>query len=1132
MTTQKAATKKANHEEGAQKDSATGRNVLTMKNRDSQLLRRWWIWSGAVAAVVLMNSAISWSQDANSDAKTADAPAAAAKADEKPDTAAADAKPAESPAAPATGEADAKPADAAPGATAPGTVSEAPASAAGAGEARSEASSPMPAGKSQESLVDKAAKAAGANPADVKKSGFSPLVIFLILVALFVLPILIGNYLAQLWRMPDHAWKFALTLGVLAGSIVVVTLGQFKFGPDLAGGITLVYELQDAPTVVANQNSQQGSKSAAGEQVIKSGGRELTMDKLIGGLKKRLDPDGTKEISIRPYGSGAVEIIIPEVSEDEMDFVKDKITKLGQLEFRITADADITKDKPIIEQALLLKPNEKLVMQGDEAIAKWVPYDTTEFGMPGSPNDPMVKRMAGDTPEALVLIDPYTVTGDDLASTSKGIDQRTGGPAVHFTFKSAGSSKFERLTGSNLPNEATRNKQRRLGILLDNRLVNAPNIESRISGSGQISGGSMTDREVELTVQVLDAGSLPAALNKTPISQEIISPTLGGETVEQGKRAIIASLAGVILFMVVYYRFAGMIACIALVLNLLMVLALMVLIKAALTLPGIAGLALSVGMSVDTNVLIYERIREELASGAALRMAIRNGFDRAMSAIIDTHLTTIISGIVLFYVGTDQVKGFAVTLILGIVTNLFTAFFCTRLMFDVAERLGMIKNLKMMHIFTNPHFDFLKFRWVALGLSWALIAIGMVAVYMRGSQLLDIDFTGGSSVTFTLNDKDKTDLSSVRKALDKTDLRDKNLLIVGLGKAGTAYTVDTSEQSVDIVKDVLIKEFGDKLKKYTVDVKEIKPVNDAEFTGVETTVAVNTGPEYHSEQGISHDALREQINDALQQKGVTGAGITLTNPKYNPGSSARLTEWTVRLTGVDEAGAKAALEQLESKLEGTPLFPMANTIGGRVSSDMQFQAFLAVAISLVAMIIYLWFRFQKPTYGLAAGIALIHDVLMTIGMIALSYYIVNAAPGLAAALKIDAFQINLTIVAALLTIIGYSVNDTIVTFDRLREIKGKSPKLTANMVNEAVNQTLGRTILTVFTVFIVVVILYFYGGDGLHSFAFAFLVGVVVGTYSSIYVASPALLWLSGVSAKTTQPESPAPSTRGMQPVS
>jgi SecD/SecF fusion protein len=404
----------------------------------------------------------------------------------------------------------------------------------------------------------------------------------------------------------------------------------------------------------------------------------------------------------------------------------------------------------------------------------------------------------------------------------------------------------------------------------------------------------------------------------------------------------------------------------------------------------------------------------------------------------------------------------------------------------------------------------------------------MVAVYMRGSQLLDIDFTGGSSVTFTLNDKDAMSLADIRDSLEKTELSDKNLLIVELGETGTTFTVDTSEQSVDKVKGVLTNEFGEKLKKYTVEVKDLKPVSDANFNGTEANLAVNAGAAYKGEEGISHDALHDHIAAELAKRARANAQVTLANPEYRVGSGARYSDWNVRIASVDEPTARGLYETLESRLEKTPLFPLANTIGGRVSSNMQFSAFLAIGISLIAMILYLWFRFQKPSYGIAAGIALIHDVLMTVGMIALSYYIVNAVPTLAAFLKIDAFQINLTIVAALLTIIGYSVNDTVVTFDRLREIKGKSPQITAKMVNDSVNQTLGRTILTVFTVFIVVVILYIWGGEGLHSFAFSFLVGVVVGTYSSIYVASPMLLWLSGVSAAPA--EAPATTARNMQP--
>jgi SecD/SecF fusion protein len=319
------------------------------------------------------------------------------------------------------------------------------------------------------------------------------------------------------------------------------------------------------------------------------------------------------------------------------------------------------------------------------------------------------------------------------------------------------------------------------------------------------------------------------------------------------------------------------------------------------------------------------------------------------------------------------------------------------------------------------------------------------------------------------------------------------------------------------------------LKKYAFEYTDIKPIKEADFAGTEAKLRVNADPSYKEESGVAHDALRDQIIGTLAKKGHTGIQPILTNPDYKRGSNLRFKEWTVRIAGLDEPPAREVLDDLQNTMRKAPIFPLASTIGGRVSGDMQIKALEAIVISLVAMILYLWLRFAKPAYGIAAGVALIHDVLITIGALAISEYIVQAVPTLASALRIDAFQINLTIVAALLTIIGFSVNDTIVTFDRLREIKGKSPNLTAKMVNDAVNQTLSRTILTVFTVFIVVVILYFFGGEGVHSFAFAFLVGIVTGTYSSVYVASPVVLWLSGVSAAPIK-EVPPQNVRGMQP--
>ncbi len=1087
--------------EGVPKRSLRLRNEFKiMSDSGRKSLRMWFVWSLVATGAMLLPARSVWSQEEPPEAPPASTKAESdAKIDAAPSDQRTDAVPAVSDAPPADGKSKAE-------------ADEGTAVAEQDDDVPSRESS-LPPGATEPSIASEALKAAGAAP-DAESAGLSAFVIAILLLALFIVPVLAGNYLARVWKMPDHGWKISLVLGTLAASIFIISFGEFKFGPDLAGGITLVYELADAPSDSAAGRMATRSSNGDGGQ-IRSGGREFSVAELIGALKKRLDPDGTKEITIREYGP-AIEIIIPQTGPDEMEFVKRRITDLGQLEFRITADPARVEDRPRIERARQLPPSQKALMAGDVKEAEWVAFDVDAFG-PVDDDAGIVKRMAGDTPEALVLMDPWNVTGAYLTSATKGLDDR-GGPAVHFAFDREGARRFRQLTSQNRPNQAT-GAFRLLGIILDKTLISAPRINETISDRGIISGGTMTEKEVEHIVEILNAGSLPAALNKTPISEEIISPTLGKVTVEKGKTAIVVSTVAVVLFMLVYYRFAGIVACLALTFNLLLVLALMVLIEAAFTLPGLAGLVLTIGMAVDANVLIYERLREELRSGAALRMAIRNGFSRAMTAIIDSNVTTIITGIVLFYLGTDQVKGFAVTLILGLLTSMFTAIFFARLVFDVAERRGWITNLRMMKLLSQPNYDFLRVRWAAIGASLVLLAIGMAAVYSRSSQLLDIDFTGGSSVTFTLSEP--MPISKVQAALDDTKLSDKNLLVVARGTSDTRYTVDTSERSVEDVKAVLAKTFGDNLMRNSLEFSDVKRYAEGGFTGSEAKLVINRGRAYADEDGMSHDTLRQWLQRTLAEAGHEGVQPTLSNPNYRTGSGARFKEWTVRFVGVDPDATRAALEQLQAEMRSTPLFPMANQIGGRVSETMQSNALIAVFASLVSVVIYLWLRFQKVSYGLAAAIAVAHDVLVTIGVIALSAYVVKAVPSLAAALQLEAFQISLTIVAALLTIIGYSLNDTIVTFDRLREIKGKSPQLTPKMVNESVNQCLSRTILTALTVFMVVMILYFFGGEGIHSFAFAFLVGVIAGTYSTVYIAAPVLLWLSGASTATTATESP-----------
>ena len=957
----------------------------------------------------------------------------------------------------------------------------------------------------EEATEGTAEAAEEAAPAEQAGGSFSTVLTTL---AVLVLPILAGWQLAKQWRLPEHGWKLALIFSSIAIAVLCVSVGEFKGGPDLSGGITLIYELADTTgDAPAQGGGESGGEEAEAEPEAEQSAepkQRVDMPRLIDALKQRVDPTGTKEVSIRSFG-GVIEVIIPKAGPDDLEFVKRRITDLGQLEFRITADPRWNEDRPIIEKALALGPSEKLVMVGDKPRAEWVVYDEREFS---EQDGRLVQRTAGSRKEALVLLDRWNVTGEYLTLAAKGYDD-VGSPAVDFTFNTSGARRFERFTGENLPNQATGQK-RFLGILLDKRLISAPALNSQISGRGQISGGSMKEDEVDFIISILNAGSLPAALNKTPISEETVSPTLGATTIEKGRTAITVSLAAVLVFILFYYRFAGMVACLALAGTLLLVLAAMVVIQAAFTLPGLAGLVLTVGMAVDANVLIFERIREEMKKGAGLRMAIRNGFGRATTTIVDANVTTLIAAVVLYSVGTGPIKGFGVTLFLGIVMSMFTAIFCSRVLFDVAERKRWIKSLSFASVLGETNIDFIGKRHVAMVLSLAVIGAGLFGVFSRGTNLLNIDFTGGTSVTMVLTDDAKAEIGAVREALLETELADKNLLVVERGETNTRYTINSSLEDVGQVEGILSDTFSGKLMTYEVELGDAATYTaEGGATGTTVELSFNKSAGFSENDGVAHDALLERLKRITEAQGATGVLPQLENPDYQPGSSQRFKDWTLRL-GLDEATTLAVAEGLRAELTSEPVFPLANKIGGRVASDMQVKGISAILLSLLGIVGYIWFRFQNVAFGLAAVVALVHDVLVTLGAIALSAWVVSGAGPLAEALQIDAFQISLPILAAFITIIGYSLNDTIVVFDRIREVRGKSPKITAETINKSVNQTLSRTLLTSLTTLIVVVILYLAGGAGIHAFAFALVVGVIVGTYSSIFVASPALLWLTG----------------------
>jgi SecD/SecF fusion protein len=688
------------------------------------------------------------------------------------------------------------------------------------------------------------------------------------------------------------------------------------------------------------------------------------------------------------------------------------------------------------------------------------------------------------------------------------------------------------LTSTNLPDPDT-GVERQLGIVLDNTLLSAPNIQSTITNRGRITG-RFSSEEIDFLINILRAGKLPAALDPEPATQNIIGPSLGQDTIDKGARSIGISLIVVLVFIAIYYRFSGLVACTVLMLNILFTFSLILLIKAPLTLPGLAGLVLTVGMSVDANVLIFERIREELAKGAKLRLAVRQGFERATRTIVDANITTLITAVVLYAIGTDQIRGFATMLILGILMCMFTSIFCARLIFDVVIHRNWVTELKMTQILPKTNFDFLSKRYFAGIISVVLIVVGIGAVVIRGGEILDIDFTGGTSVTIASvesldADKVRAKLSAAAKTMDfgdsTVDIRVTNVQMSEY-EEGNVWKIVTSLEKEEEIKSLVSEAL--KVENYTMTSVRIEDSNsggndDPEGGGSpegdncqeddSTDESTDESASADDEQQViylltfSHPLEKSSLEGnfiaAAEALEMGTPGIAIDPPAGVLEEDHDRIEWVVKI-GLSSDPAGKLMDQVTSQLDDQPNWISANTIGGKVAGKTQETAIAALAASLIGIVIYIWIRFQKIVFGFAAVVALIHDVLITLGAIAISAWLA----GTFGFLLIDEFRISLPVVAAFLTIIGYSLNDTIVVFDRIREVRGRSPDLTSEMVNISINQTLSRTILTSVTTLIVVLILYAIGGEGIHGFAYALIIGVMVGTYSSIFVASPALVMM------------------------
>jgi SecD/SecF fusion protein len=831
------------------------------------------------------------------------------------------------------------------------------------------------------------------------------------------------------------------------------------------------------------------------------------------------------------------------------------------------------------------------------------------------------------------------ITGNYLVNAQVS-DTSLEGPAVDFAFNARGGQLFGMATSANLPQGKEPSMlYSSLAILLDGYIVSAPTINSTITDRGQISGRFPME-EARRLAQILRSGALPATLKPQPVSENTIGPTLGQDTIHKGVTAVGWAFAAVLLFMLVYYRFAGFVACVALLANLLLTVAFMVFVNATFTLPGLAGLVLTLGMAVDANVLIYERLREERERGASLTLALRNGYDRAFPTILDTHLTSIFTAIVLYAVGNDQLKGFGVSLTAGLVISLFTSLYVTRLLFDLWQSRGWLRKLSMFQGLTNflhrHYIDFMRVRYIWFTVTVVLTVIGLAVFLWRGPAGLNIDFVGGTAYGGRL--EKPLDIEQLRALLGEKH-QEERLAVAPGGVHQTAddrwlYTInytDGTTQLVELANDpapggtreereraveqrarvlpdwsveqifpkvrtlnwealqrLLRAEYPTLTEKGKADQLNTIPFGDtdqlvstvAELTGAkpEELRQLISGEEestgnasrFFTVRSTEKEAelVQAAVNRLLWQDGqsllekvvlkdvkVEGTHAALTfnepaSPGYvkqligrefqranvrepnafelhgtGQGSEGRFATMSLDVASqlVDQAKLTAILERAKDTIASRPLPERLENFDAQLAAETSRRAMYAILASWAAILLYLWFRFGSWTFGAAAVLCLIHDLCFTLGAIAFCHYLVRWAPWLATPLGIEDFKIDLPAVAALLTLVGYSVNDTIVVFDRIREVRGKNPALTEKMINDSVNQTLSRTLLASLTVWLVVFVLYAFGGEGVHLFAFVMVVGVIVGTYSSIYIASPLLLMFGEGAPRGARRPAPAP---------
>lgn len=750
----------------------------------------------------------------------------------------------------------------------------------------------------------------------------------------------------------NFKWKVLLIIAVIGGCIWAAYPPQEKIhlGLDLKGGIHLLLRV-DTDKLPEKQ-------------------REGAIDRAVEIIRNRIDQFGVREPSITRQGKEEIVVQLPGLT-DELR-AREIVSQTAHLEFKL-----VSNDDALLRQAIAAanpvkieeKPQDTAESPADQAKSELEKLAASLPAVMPEGHELAVLEEDSRPSESVLLEEKPVLTGEHLESASIGFDQY-GQPVVEFQLDSEGAKIFDDVT--------FRNVGRRLAIVLDNKVRSAPVIRDRIpGGKGQISG-NFTNAQASDLALVLRAGALPAPVKV--IEQRTIGPTLGRDSIEKGVKASIGGAALVILFMLFYYRVSGFIASFAVLTNLFILIGLLAVFNVSLTLPGIAGIILTIGMAVDANVLINERMREEMRLGKAIRSVISAGYHKAFSAIFDSNATTILAAAILLWFGSGPIRGFSVTLMLGLIASLFTALFLTRVIFDFLTRGKRDLNLRMIELIKQPTFDWIGKRFIGYALSTILIGTSLFVIITREQQNLGIDFTGGSLQEIRLNSE--PDLSKIRGALETS----------GVGSAQLQRYGDAADNAI------IIRSKNE----------ETKP-----------------------------------IFDALTQ--AVGAG-----------------NFEVRRSDV---------------------------LGPTAGKELFVKGVKAILLSLVLILVYIWYRFNFR-FGIFATLMVFHDAIIALGIYLLS-----------------GREISLQIVAAILTIIGFSVNDTIVIYDRARENLKTMRKLSiAEVFNLSINQTFARSLLTTVTTLLVVSSIFLFGGPALNDFSFILLVGFAIGVYSTVFVAGPLIV--------------------------